>query len=359
MSENKETDKNLKDQNEILENYFRNTIIPQLFIDGALILRKFTPAAMKQFTLSPDDIGKSINDIINNLRFPSVTENIQQVINTSEILEKEIQTTDLRWFQMNILPYVEKTGNKANGVIITFVDISRRIDDLQVLEKLILDHEILLDTISHDIKNPITNLSLSVNMLTKGNAENPHEFKPLLKIIENSVKKLQSIIKELTETRKDEQHKYKPYDELINLEHIIEDVSLTLLDTMKQSGAVLISELNISEIFFSRRKIRSIIYNLVNNAIKFKSPERRPEIFIRTIKENNLIILSVQDNGIGIDPSKQKDIFQKYYRVDECIEGSGIGLHLVRELVTNSGGEIIIESQIDKGTTFKIFLKIK
>ena len=354
-----ETEKNLKDENEVLENYFRNTIIPQIFIDANLILRKYTPSAMKQFTFSPTDIGKSIHDIINNLRFPSVIENIQQVIDSAEILEKEIQTTDFRWFQMNILPYIEQIDNKANGVIITFIDISRRIEDLQVLEKLILDHETLLDTISHDIKNPVTSLLLSVNMLTTGNAEIPEASKPVIKIIENSIKKLHSIIKELTETRKDQQYKYKPYDELINLEHIIEDVSLTLIETIKQSGAIITSELNISEIFFSRRKIRSIIYNLVNNAIKFKSPDRKPEILISTIKADNRIILSVQDNGIGINSSKQKEIFRKYYRVDNTVEGSGIGLHLVRELVINSGGEIEINSQVNKGTTFKIYLKIK
>ena len=349
--------KKLKAENDDLENYFRNTIIPQLFIDANLIFRKFTPAAMKQFKLTSNDIGKSIRDVIHNLRFPSVIENIQQVIESAEILEKEIQTTDLRWYQMNILPYVRQMDNKTDGVIITFVDITRRIEDLRDQEKLVSDHETLLDTISHDIKNPLTSLLLSVEVLNNSLADNPDEFRPVLKGIENSIRKLQSVISELTEMRKSQHHKYQAFDELLNLEHIIEDVSLALIDTIKESGAVIGTELNVSEIFFSRRKIRSIIHNLLQNAIKFRSPDRKPEILIKTFREPDFIVLSIRDNGIGVDASKQKDIFEKYYRIDNSIDGTGIGLHLVKELIVNAGGKVLVESQVGKGTEFKVYLK--
>jgi two-component system phosphate regulon sensor histidine kinase PhoR len=350
--------KELTEQNDDLENYFQNTIIPQLFIDSNLILRKFTPPAMKQFKLSADDIGKSIYDVVNNFRFPSIIENISHVIETTEILEKEIQTTDLRWYQMNILPYVKQIDKKINGVIITFVEITLRIKDLKEQERLIADHETLLDTISHDIKNPLSSLLLTIEMLNNESAENPKEFKSLLKIAKNGVKKIQNVINELTDARKQE-HKYKAIDELLNFENILEDVRYTLLDNIKESHATITTELNVSEITFSRRKLRSIIYNLLNNAIKFKSPERKPVIFIKTTQEKNFIILSIKDNSIGIDDTRQKDIFSKYYRIDNSIEGSGIGLHLVKELVTNAGGKISIDSQLNKGTEFKIYLREK
>ncbi|MBA2562111.1 MAG: PAS domain-containing protein, partial [Chitinophagaceae bacterium] len=66
--------------NDELENYFRNTIIPQLYVDAGLILQKFTPPAMKQFNLSKNDVGKSISDIKDNFRFPTIIDDIQQVI---------------------------------------------------------------------------------------------------------------------------------------------------------------------------------------------------------------------------------------------------------------------------------------
>ena len=116
------------------------------------------------------------------------------------------------------------------------------------------------------------------------------------------------------------------------------------------------SEIDISQITFSRRKLRSIIYNLLNNSIKYKSPARRPEITIKTTLQGDYIVISIKDNGIGIESGKHEAIFSKYYRLDNSLEGSGIGLYLVRELVINSGGKILLESQPDKGTEVSIYL---
>jgi two-component system, OmpR family, phosphate regulon sensor histidine kinase PhoR len=215
--------KHLIKLNDELENYFRNTIIPQLFVDAHLILRKFTPPAMKQFSLSDNDLGKSINDVKDNIRFPTIVENIQHVIDCSEILEKEIQTTDLRWFQMNIIPYIAQRTNKANGVIITFVEITMRVKDLKEQEKLISDHETLLDTISHDIKSPLTSMVLIISQLKKASSGNPDEFNKLFNLLESSIKKMQHIINDLTDAGK-QKHRYKAEEELLNFENILEDV---------------------------------------------------------------------------------------------------------------------------------------
>src|SRR5437773_468168 len=129
--QNKEQIRELIELNDELENYFRNTIIPQLFVDANLILRKYTPPAMKQFRFTPDHLGKPMDELIDNIRYSTIMENIREVISTGEIFEKEIQTTDLKWFQMNIIPYVVQKGNKPNGVIITFIDITDRIKDIK------------------------------------------------------------------------------------------------------------------------------------------------------------------------------------------------------------------------------------
>jgi two-component system phosphate regulon sensor histidine kinase PhoR len=69
--------RNLTDLNDELENYFRNTVIPQLFVDADFILRKFTPPSMTHFNLSSDDVGKNIKDISSNIRYPTIVENIK------------------------------------------------------------------------------------------------------------------------------------------------------------------------------------------------------------------------------------------------------------------------------------------
>lgn len=356
MTNKTEKIQQLVHHNDELENYFRNTIIPQLFVDGELKLRKFTPPAMKQFSLSPGYIGRSINDIKDNFRFPSIVDNVEQVIKSNEILEKEIQTTNLRWYQMNIILYVKMRDNKTDGVIITFVEITMRIKDLKEQEKLIADHEILLDTISHDIKNPLNNLVLAINVFKSVSPNDENTFNTLLKIVDNALTKMHTIINELTEVKKNE-HKYKDHAELLNFENILEDVRLTLSDNIIAANAKITSEINISEITFSRRKLRTIIYNLINNALKFKSPERPPEILVTTKKEKDYAVISVKDNGIGLDVSKFDVIFSKYYRVENAIEGSGIGLYLVKEIINNAGGKILVKSQLGKGTEFQIYLK--
>lgn len=343
--------------NEELENYFRNTIIPQLFVDAHLLLRKFTPPAMKQFSLTLTDVGRHIAEIKENLRFPAIEENIQSVIDSGEILEKEIQTTDMRWYQMNIIPYVIAKENRTNGVIITFVEITMRIRDLKEQEKLIAEHEMLLDTISHDIKNPLTGLSLTVQMLKRVPEKGMEYLPELLANVESSLRSIQRVIGDLTKSRH-QQHRYEAAEELLNIEHIIEDVRLTLAPQIAVSNTKIRTEISNSEIVFVRRKLRSLIYNLVLNAIKYKSPQRDPEISIKTGEEDGFMVISIIDNGVGIATEHFKTIFAKYQRLSDSKEGSGIGLYLVKEIVTSAGGKITVESEVGNGSVFKLYLKL-
>lgn len=356
QQENIQKIKELKSENADLENYFKNTIIPQFFFDKDLILRKFTPAAMTQFKLSSDDLGRSVHDLLINLRYPSIIENINMVLESAEILEKEIQTTDLRWYQMNILPYIENIGSTPNGVIITFVDISNRIKDLKEQEKIIADFVTILNILSHDIKNSLGGMSLSIQMMGESDLEDKEEISCYLEILKTGVNKINSTIGELLD-QNDDTNKYAANEELLNIEHILEDVKFALLNEINESNAIIKQVINCSEIMFPRRDFRSILYNLVKNSIKFKSPDRKPEILIKTSEEEGYLIISVKDNSIGIDPRRHEDVFSKFFKIDKSNEGSGIGLYLVKTLVNKSEGKIELVSKLGVGSEFKIFLE--
>jgi two-component system phosphate regulon sensor histidine kinase PhoR len=346
----------LLELNEELENYFSNTIIPQLFVDANLILRKFTPPAMKQFSLKLTDVGRHFSEIHENFRFPTIIDNIEQVITSGEILEKEIQTTDLRWYQMNILPYKINRGNKTNGVIITFVEITMRIKDLKDQEMLIAEHEILLDTISHDIKTPLTSLSLTIELLKQLPDKGMEKFPVLLQKVENSLVKMQDIIGDLTDSRQ-HTHRYKAEEELLDFQNILEDVRLTLAPQILASKAKIKLDIQASEITFARRKLRSVVYNLINNAIKYRAKDRSPQILISTRKIEGFIEICIKDNGIGIAKRDQEKIFTKYSRIEVSVEGTGIGLYLVNEIVKSGGGSITVDSELGIGSTFRVRLK--
>lgn len=345
--------------NEELENYFSNTIIPQLFVDANLILRKFTPPAMKHFKLKDEFIGRSLEEEEENFRYHSIIDNIKAVITSGKILEKEIQTMDLRWYQMNILPYIVRTENKTNGVIITFIDITSRIRDLKEQENMITEHELLLDTVAHDLKNPIHGIGLVTELLKRLQAQKNMEKLPfLLNNIENSLESMKKVIGDLMYVRWNDHNKVAA-EELIDLESILEDVRLTLAPQIQESQAVIIVDLQYSEVTFVRRKLRSIVYNLVSNAIKYTSADHSLEITITSAREKDHIVFSVADKGIGMTEDECKLIFEKFQRVKSTYEGSGVGLYLVKTMVNTAGGRIELESEPGKGSVFKIFIKMK
>jgi len=346
----------LTQHNEELENYFSNTIIPQLFVDAQMLLRKFTPPAMKQFDLKDEFIGMPIEQIKENFRYPTIIDNIKLVIATGRILEKEIQTTDMRWYQMNILPYLVRKENRTNGVIITFVDITPRIRDLKEHEKLIAEHELLLDTIAHDIKNPLLALGLTIEMLKRLPEKSREKFPELLEHVESSLKQMKRVVNDLIDTRLEE-HRYHAAEELLDIENILEDVRLTLAPQILESGATIKQDIGISQLNFVRRNLRSVIYNLLSNAIKYTPADRNPEIMISTYQERGYMVISVADNGIGMTKAEVDLIFKKFQRIILTCEGSGVGLYLVHTIVSGAGGKIMVESEPGQGSVFKIFLK--
>ncbi|RZK19505.1 MAG: HAMP domain-containing histidine kinase [Pedobacter sp.] len=162
---------------------------------------------------------------------------------------------------------------------------------------------------------------------------------------------------DLTDAREHE-HRYKAVEELLDFESIVEDVRLTLAPQIKESNAKIKSDIGFSEILFVRRKLRSAVYNLINNSIKYRSAGRMPEILIRTYREGDEMVIVVSDNGIGIPQSEIGKIFQKYQRVASSVDGSGIGLYLVKEIMEASGGRITVSSEFGKGSEFRLYLKI-
>ena len=358
MSQTQRNDaRKLRQLNFDLANYFSNTIIPQLFVDSDLILRIFTPPAMEQFSLSYEDIGRNIDDVKENIRFPTIVENIQEVIITSEILEKEIQTTDGNWFQMNIVPYVEHETGRVNGVIMTFINITKRLATLKELEKLNSEHETLMFALSHDIRQPISTLTLLSDALLQAHrSKDSKQFEKWIQNLRRSSRDLQSLVNDFT-TAKNREKPTSNEQERLNIEQICEDVLNSLRDEIKAGGVVITTDFKVSEIKFPKNNLRSVVYNLLHNAIKFRDPKKISKIDITTEKVRGFVILCVKDNGLGIEEKDQRKIFRKSCRIREDIKGTGMGLYIVKKMIENNKGRIKLESKPGEGSTFKVFFK--
>jgi len=353
--------KDLIKLNDELENYFKNTIIPQLFVDADLILQKFTPPAMKQFNFKPGDLGKSFTNLLDNIRYSTIIQDVNEVILTGEIMEKEVQTTDGRWFQMNIIPYKVDKENRTNGVIITFVDITDRIATLRDLEKLIASHENFIYSVSHDLKSPLANIESLVKFLVPplsdtASQEELQERQRLVAMLEKSVSLMKNIINELSDIARVE-NQLAQDGESVKLEEIINDVRLTLYNQIIQSQAKISLQIEEPEVIYSRKNLRSIIFNLVSNAVKYRSPERSPEITLTSKAVDGHIHLTVRDNGIGIAEEKQNLLFKPYSRLERKVDGTGIGLYLIKRIVENAGGKILVDSRCGEGSEFTVMLR--
>ncbi len=342
--------------NEDLENYFANTIIPQLFVDADMILRKFTPPAMKQFSLTKKDLGKHIKDIQDNIQYPTLIENITEVILTGNLLEKEVQTTDKRWFQMNVLPYVEHKQKRTNGVIITFVDITARLSMMKELEKLNADHNTLMFALSHDIRQPLSTMLLVAEELADGcNQKDPDQFQEWVQILKRASVTMKELVNDFTEhIRIQDERPAK--DERLNIGHIVEDVIMALREEIYENKVKISTEFEHGEIQFPRKNLRSIVYNILSNAIKYRKPGASVEIRISTARIEGAMRLSIADDGMGIADEHRSTIFNKYARINREIEGTGMGLYIVSRMLKARGDRIELESMLGKGSTFHVII---
>ena len=349
--------KRLAKLNEELENYFRNTIIAQLFIDADLVLRKFSPPANAHFKLTAEHIGKYISDIPTLSQIPELVNRIKVVLANNQDVEEEIQTDDKRWFQMNVLPYIIKKQQINNGVIITFIDITDRIKDKREIEKINSEHETFIYSVSHDFKSPLSNLTSLIELLKSAIKSGDKEQIPsYIEKVEECAGFLKNMINELTViikigTSTDDQ------PDSVNIEQLIGEVKFALKNQIYESHAKINTHILVPELQFSRRNLRSIMYNLISNAIKYAKPNITPDIIIKTEEADEYTILSVKDNGVGIREDKQLEIFSKFTRLQTNIEGTGIGLFIIKKMITNHGGKIEVASTVNIGSTFTIYFK--
>src|SRR5690606_24779224 len=186
------------------------------------------------------------------------------------------------------------------------------------------------------------------------------EIKLLTVPLVESVIRLKETINELSDITRIEQE--IEVAEKVNLVRLLEEVKASIRDSLVASNANISVDFEDDEINFSKKNLRSIFFNLLSNALKYRSPDRQLEVLIKSRSLDNAIIISFEDNGIGIKKDKVREIFAKFTRVHDkkvAAEGVGIGLYLVKKIIENSGGEIEVESQFGKGSCFTIYINKK
>jgi signal transduction histidine kinase len=98
--------------------------------------------------------------------------------------------------------------------------------------------------------------------------------------------------------------------------------------------------------------VYSVLLNLVSNALKYRHPDRAPVVQVRSYREQGRLVVRVQDNGLGLSKAQQGKLFRLFQRLHPHVEGTGVGLYLVKKILDHAGGSIQVESELGQGSTF-------
>lgn len=223
-----------------------------------------------------------------------------------------------------------------------------------------------VNNMTHELKTPISTISLAAQMLNDDSVrKSPTSLNHLSQVIMDESKRLRfQVEKVLQMSVLDNSGSGLKFTE-VNANSIIQTVVNTFKIKVEKYGGELTMELNAeeAEIKVDEMHFTNIIYNLLDNAVKYMKEDEEPHLAISTADvDGHQLEIRISDNGIGIKREDLKKIFEKFYRVStgnrHDVKGFGLGLAYVKKMVTIFGGNIIVDSELGKGSTFIITLPL-
>ncbi len=212
---------------------------------------------------------------------------------------------------------------------------------------------------SHDLKAPIANIEGLLNVLREylpPAAQEPMVPR-LVGMMEGAITRFQQTVGHLTDISRLQPAPPEQPAEVLDIPRVLENVCLDLRPLLESTRAdLLVAVKACSGVRCSTKNLRSVLFNLLSNALKYRAPDRVPVVHVRTHCAAEQLVLEVQDNGLGLSESQQGHLFTMFRRLHTHVEGSGVGLYLIKRTIENAGGTITVQSQLDAGSTFTVTL---
>jgi signal transduction histidine kinase len=211
---------------------------------------------------------------------------------------------------------------------------------------------------SHNLRTPIANLISLGSLIDETKIEDP-TTRMLYEKYKQTTLKLNDNVNDLLEILVIKNNREVPKKE-INIDLAFRQVVESIDTYVADSGAEISTDFSAGNtVYFNPGYLHSILLNLLTNAIKYRNPEKKLQITIRTERSKNWLLLHFSDNGLGLDLEKYGDrIFGLYQKFHDHPDSKGLGLHIVASQVKAMGGKIKVKSQVNLGTTFTIHFKI-
>lgn len=223
------------------------------------------------------------------------------------------------------------------------------------------DLDTFAHTASHNLRTPIANpeglLRALVEQLPPA-VRHDAEVRPLLGLMQGAVARFQLTLPQLTDPIREANAPAQPA-EPVALVTLVEGVRLDPNGLVASTQPrLLVNVAGCSRLTFAPRNLRSIVYNLLSNALKYRRPARTPVVHLRCRSTARAAVLEVEDNGHDRDESQQARLFGLFECLHPHVEGSGVGLYTVRKIVENAGGTSAVRSQPGVGTAFTVTLPV-
>lgn len=303
--------------------------------------------------IHPDDLQPLIRYVESQITFESDEPGI--------IIRLKTKSGDWKWCLFVSKAAKRDHNNKAlhlSGIFLNVNELKSKEIELSELSSTLLKRNKELQQFayitSHNLRSPVANL-LSLSRLFKKEELGSHN-----KIY---FEKIQECIAILNETLNDVNEilsfRSVAAEKMSNvqLEPELQTVLTSISEQIKTTEASIVYNFSVSEIWFSKRIIRSIFQNLITNAIKYRRKEVSPVIHITSSEDKEYYMLTLEDNGLGIDLEQYGDkVFTLFQRFHTGIDGKGMGLYIIKTQLETLNGKITLSSKVNSGSTFTVHI---
>lgn len=222
-----------------------------------------------------------------------------------------------------------------------------------------------INNMTHEFKTPISSISLAAQMLgDKSITKSESMIDNLSRVIVNETKRLRYQVEKVLQMSLYEKGNIRFNEREVDANVIIDDVVKTFTLKVQQSGGQLEANLDAEDaaIYVDEMHFTNVVFNLLDNAVKYRRDDEPLQLSVSTKNQGQRLIITIQDNGIGIRHDDLKHIFHRFYRVHtgnkHDVKGFGLGLAYVKGMVELMHGNIKAESELGRGTKFIISLPL-
>lgn len=336
-------------ENTIMNSILSNMAEAVLVLDPAARVVLANHAAENLFLIRDGVlIGQNFIDITDNEKIVHMVNNVLQT--GKEVFTETILTPNIQTHRIHVSALKDEQG-EINGAVAVFHDVTdaRNFDQMR---------SEFLGNVSHELRTPLTSIKGFVETLLDGAMENSDQCRRFLTIIDTETYRLSRLIEDMLSLSaiesKERIMRPKPVCMLTSMRSVLNILGPQISE--KSLRVDLIYRNDHSYVHADEDLLNQVFINLLDNAIKFTPPNG--SIVIRCKKMDSRIIMTFTDTGVGIPRESLPRIFERFYRVDKARSrqqgGTGLGLSIVKHIVESHGGEVFVESEVGKGSTFGV-----